>query len=164
MAHPRSRRGRRVVSLLLVGGGTMAGTSACYSYRPLSTEAVPVGTRVVASLTDRGAVEMADTVGGAATRLSGRVQAATDQRLVLALNRVTFRQGRAVSWAGEPVGVPRQYVASLSERRFSWWRSLVTTAVVSTALVTVANRLGMNVGFFGGPQPDGGGHGGGAGQ
>lgn len=160
----RSRRGRRLVSLLLVSSGTTVGASACYSYRPLSVETVPVGTRVVASLTDRGAIEMSDTVGGAATRLSGRVQASSDQRLVLALNRVTFRQGRSVSWAGEPVGVPRQYVASVAERRFSWWRSLLTTAVVSTALLTVADRLGLNVGFFGGPQPDGGGHGGGSGQ
>jgi hypothetical protein len=161
---------RRIVSRLLrralmgvafaVGAG---GVGACYSYRPLSVDALPVGTRVVADLTDRGGVELADTVGGTAVRLSGRVNATSPERMVLSLNQVTFRQGRAVTWGGEPVGVPRQYVLSVRERKFSWWRSALAGAAVTTGFLYTINKLGVNIGWLGGPLGDGGGGGPGTG-
>lgn len=157
--HPRSRRARLVL-LLLVSGST----SACYTYRPLVTDALPVGTRVEAELTDRGGVEIADSVGGTATRLSGRVQRVEGERVILALNRVTLRQGRAVTWAGEPVGVPTRHIASVRSRKFSWWRTAIMGTLVTTGFVAIANKLGANIGWLSGPLSSDGGGGPGTGQ
>jgi hypothetical protein len=148
------------VPLLLVSSGT----SACYTQRPLALDALPVGTRVEFTLTDRGAVELADTVGGTPVRLTGRVQDSRGDRVVLGVNRVHLRQGNAVTWNGEAVGVPREYVATARERKFSWWRTALMGAVVTSGFVAVANKLGANLGWLSAPLGDGGGGGGGVGQ
>lgn len=156
----RARRACTFVSLLLVSSGT----SACYTHRPLNLDALPVGTRVEFTLTDRGAVDLADSVGGTPVRVTGRVQSMTGEHVVLGLNRVTFRQGTAVTWAGEPVGVPRSAVASARERQFSWWRSAIAGTLVTTGFLAVISRLGVNVGGLGIFGDGGGGGGPGAGQ
>ena len=141
-----------------------SGTTACYTQRPLTLDALPVGTRVEFTLTDRGAVELADSVGGTPVRLTGRVQDTRGDRVVLGLNRVHLRTGNAVSWGGEAVGVPRSYVAAARERTFSWWRTALTSAVVTTGFLAVIHKLGANIAWLSGPLGDGGGGGPGTGQ
>jgi hypothetical protein len=150
----------RLVSLLVMSSGT----SACYTQRALTLDALPVGTRAEFTLTDRGAVELADSVGGTPVRITGRVQSANGERVVVGINRVHLRQGNAVRWGGESVGVPRAYVASVRERRFSWWRTALTGAAVTTGFLAVISKLGVNIGWLSGPLGDGGGGGPGTGQ
>ncbi len=146
---------RSVVMLAVLVVGT--GITGCYTHRQIDTEVVPVGTRIVAQLTERGTLEMTDSLGGSAVSVSGRVQSASVDRMIVALNRVTMRQGNAVTWSGEPVGIPRTYVNRVRERKFSAWRSMLTGAIVASGFLFVIDRLGMDVGFPGGSGGDGNG-------
>lgn len=153
---------RRAAAPALLASLALGG---CYTHRPLVLDAIPAGTRVEVVLTDRGGVDLAETVGGTAERLSGRVQTLGPERMVVALNRVQMRRGQSITWSGEPVGVPRSAVASVRERRLSWWRTTLMGAAVTAGFLAVIDRLGANIGWlsgaFGG---DGGGGGPGTSQ
>lgn len=145
----------------LCGGWLLTG---CYTHTVLAPDAVPAGTRVEMLLTDRGGVELADSVGGTAERLTGRVQSLGPERMVVALNRVSMRRGQTVIWNGEPVGIPRSAVASVRERRLSWWRTTLLGAAVTTGFLAVIDRLGANIGWLSGAFGGDGGGGPGTGQ
>ncbi len=150
--------GRAWLSVFMVSALVLSsGATGCYTHREVDTEVVPVGTRIVAQLTERGTLEMVDTLGGSAVSVSGRVQSATVDRMIVALNRVNLRQGTAVTWAGEPVGIPKRYVNRVRERKLSVWRSVLTGAAVATGFLLLIDSLGMDVGFPGGGGGDGNG-------
>lgn len=130
---------RMVVLLSLVVG------AGCYRYVPLEapTPSVPLS----ATLTDRGSVELSEAVGATAVRIDGRLISVSETAVSLAVAKVSFRNGLANAWQGEPVTVPRAYIATLKERRLSRGR----TVAFSTLLVggVVALIMGIDLVVFG---------------
>jgi hypothetical protein len=129
--------------------------TACRVYVPLA-QPPPPGGRIVVDLTDAGARELADRIGAGAAAVEGDLVEATDSTLGLNVRTVRKRNGVESFWSGEPVRVPRQFVAHLGERRLSRGR----TALAIGALFAAAGVLAVVVGSGGG-QATGRGPGGG---
>ncbi|HEX5580903.1 MAG TPA: hypothetical protein VFX39_04945 [Gemmatimonadaceae bacterium] len=131
------------VALLL--GAFLA--SGCYHYTPVAPVDVQPGRRVRAELGDQGAAELARWVGPRSVSVEGRVENVSDSALTISVTEVVRRNGVTEPWQGESVLVPRSYVASLRQRRFDRTRTLLLSAGVAAALVSVDAALGQS-GFF----------------
>lgn len=109
---------------------------ACYTQRPLGMAAVAPATRVVAQVTDTGAVVMANVIGLAATEVEGIVADADASRWRLHVVRVEHRGGNAVMWNREVVAFPRIALTNVRERRIDKKRSWIVAGLITAAIVT----------------------------
>lgn len=127
--------------------------SACYAYAPLPHPEPGLGSRVSATLTDAGSLELARLLGPRITTVSGRVVATSEDTLVLAVLKVTSFSEEETFWAGEEVPLPRRLVATLRGRTFAPGRSLF----VGSGLVVGSIALYAAFGGFGKGAPSTGG-------
>lgn len=135
-------------------------TAACYTNIPVSTDARPVGSPVVADITDRGRVSLGASLGPSPLRVEGRLTAASDTALTLAVTRVEGLRGESTTWTGEPVTLRTADVGLLRVRRIDRFRTaLVTLAAVGLAALALTVSL-----VVGGSGSGGGGGGGGPGN
>lgn len=88
---------------LLLGTLLMGG---CYTREPLATPVPAPAVRIVASVTDTGAVVMGNTIGTGAREVEGVVTEATETNWTLRMVRVEHRDGRSVPWNREVVSFP----------------------------------------------------------
>ncbi|MEO7822312.1 MAG: hypothetical protein ABIS15_01800 [Gemmatimonadaceae bacterium] len=138
---------RRLVALF-----TLA-SMGCYSYVRPPGPTPPVGGEIQIELTDAGVVAMAPLVGPNVTILRGRVTAATEDSLSLAMQSVTKRNRGEEYWAGEPITVARSHVATLGVRKASAWRSGLFVGVVAAGVIAVTTAIVRNIGAGGGDSP-----------
>jgi hypothetical protein len=134
--------------------------AGCYTYTPLAT-LTPADAEVALSLTDRGRVEAATTLGGGIDRVEGKLVATSDTAYELAVLRVRDIRGTETTWAGERATVPRAWVANAYERHISRSRTYIAASAFTAAVAAfIASRtLGG-----GGPTLQNPGGGGGGGQ
>lgn len=92
---------------------------ACYSYRPVDTVAPKLGTRVALTLTTEGTGALAVQLGPQATYVEGDLVEADSSALRLAVRRVEDPRRLGTEWKGEQVTIPREAIASVSERHLS---------------------------------------------
>jgi hypothetical protein len=92
---------------------------ACYSYRPIDTVAPKPGTRIALTLTREGSGALAVQLGPQATHVEGELLEADSSGLRLAVRRVEDPRRLGTVWKGEAVTIPREAIASVSERRLS---------------------------------------------
>jgi hypothetical protein len=88
---------------MLLGGMLLGG---CYTREPLATPVPAPAVRIVATVTDTGAVVMGNTIGTGASEVEGVVAEATDTGWTLHMVRVEHRDGRSVPWNREVVSFP----------------------------------------------------------
>lgn len=127
--------------------------TACYRTTPITGATPAAGTEVVVDLTDRGAVELAPTLGERLESVRGLFDMATDDRLALLMLGATDRTGAEAPWRRERVEIPRDYVASVSRRQFDRMRSVLATTLLLTGVVIAGGIAsgGSGIGgFFGG--------------
>lgn len=143
------RRTLRLIAALLLG----LQLAGCYTYVPTSTGAVPPGSVVTVSVTDRGRVGLTEAVGPGVRRIGGSVMSRTDTAVVLAVNTVQHLDlGVPVRWAGESVVIPSDYVAEIREKRFSKGRTAILGAAIVAGAVA-ASAIAI-AGFGGDPDTD----------
>lgn len=102
----------------------------CYSYStagPVDTVSPRTGTRIALTLTPHGVAVLAGQLGPQATYVEGDVLEADSTALRLAVRRVEDWRHMGTEWKGERVTVPRQAIATVSERRLS----IGATAILS---------------------------------
>ena len=129
----------------------------CQVYTPLTVAPTMTGTPVRVTLTESGSVANSMMLGGAATRLEGRVSGVTDSTLTLAVSDLTRLNGSEETWKGEAVTVRRSDVASVERKQTSVPRSiLMAGAVVAGAYLATKSGSGGDAIVNGG----GGGQGG----
>lgn len=143
------QRALRACLILLVVTG-------CYVYRPVSGAAPVASERVRLTLTDSGAVSLASQLGPATEEVQGRVVADSAGTYLLSVLATRRRGGIETDWRGEQVAVPRIFVASAQERRFSRTRTILATVGVIAAAVAVREAFWGPGGVFGGAPPGGG--------
>jgi hypothetical protein len=108
-------------------------------------------------LTDRGTADLAHLLGPSVGAVEGRVLAADDSALTLAVLLTRRRDGVESFWRGERVTVARGQVAWLGTRSLARGRSaLLAGAVVAGAALAAGTLSG---GLGGGPPVGGGGGG-----
>jgi hypothetical protein len=95
----------------------------------------PIGKEVQLTLTDSGSVFMTPKLGPSSEAVYGRLAADSAGQWILSMTGVRQRSGVDIDWKGERVAVPRVFVASASERRFSRARTAVFSTILTVALV-----------------------------
>jgi hypothetical protein len=95
---------------------------ACYSYTaagPVATVSPKIGTRVALTLTPAGVAILGGQLGPQATFVEGDVLETDSTTLRLNVRRVEDSRRIGTEWNGEQVTVPREAIASVTERRLS---------------------------------------------
>jgi hypothetical protein len=120
--------------------------AGCYVYVPIGTQVPDHGTRLEVRLTDSGADTLALLIGSGVSSVQGNLVSGGPDSLVLAVRSVRLRSGDEKLWSGEHVTLPRRTIAIVSARRFSRWRTGLTTGLAmlgSVALVASMNGSGV---------------------
>jgi hypothetical protein len=106
LAYPETMRIRFFPVLFVLAGSVLSG---CTQRSPLG-EVGPAlePTRIVAGVTDRGAADMAPTIGPRAVEIEGLLVRATDSEWTVQMLRVMNRDGMNVRWNRETVVFPRE--------------------------------------------------------
>ena len=133
-------------------------SSGCYVYPPVVTTPTP-GEELRLDLNDKGRVAMGPVIGASAMNVEGVLKSPPDTAYVLGVRYVTDLRGQANKWNGEPVTVPRDFVANTTQRTLSKSRTWLTLA--GAAAVVAAVVVSYNLAGSGNAPPEGGGGGGG---
>jgi hypothetical protein len=124
------------------------GTSACYSYVPL-TGAPVAGQELALGITDRGRVALNERVGPEIDELQGTLVAKTDSSFTLAMKRAVTLRRISTTWTGESLSVSSAFVGTVREKRLSRGRSWLVAGGATAAVVAfIATRTfldGSNV-------------------
>src|SRR5919202_5281342 len=130
-----------VAALATTAGG-------CFAYRTTQAGGVQPGQVVRVSLTPSGADEVTRQVGPRVTTLDGRVIAARDSALSVAVTQLTRAPAGEEFWTGDSVVVPVRGVSALAVRRLDRQRSALATGGVLVAAVLLRQVL-IESGVFG---------------
>jgi hypothetical protein len=125
--------------------------TACYTQVPLTTVTPAPATRIIATLTDTGIVEMSNTIGPGAEEVEGIVTEADARAWRLNLVRVDHRGGSSVLWNREPVTFPRYTLKNPTVKQVDKTRSWVAGGLVAVGAILAA-RLFSNIGADEDPQ------------
>jgi hypothetical protein len=128
--------------------------TGCYTQQPLETSVPAPATRIIARVTDSGAVAIGGPVGSGALEVEGVVARADDTVWQLNLTRVDYRGGTSVIWNRELVSFPRNALSNVTVKTVSRSRSWLTAGLI-TAGAIIASRLFTHLGAD--QEPDGGG-------
>jgi hypothetical protein len=120
--------------------------TACYTQRPLSMAVPTPATRIVAQVTDTGAVAMGNTIGSGALEVEGVVAEADASTWKLHLVRVDQRGGTSTLWNRELVTFPRYALTNARERKLDTKRSWIVAGIIAAAIVTVTVLFGSVLG------------------
>lgn len=127
--------------LSLVSIVALAGTTAgCYVQRPLATPIPAPSTRIVAQLTDSGAVAVGSRLGPGAMEVEGVVSEANESSWNLNLLRVSYRGGTSNTWNRELVSFPRFALSNATERRVDKTRSWIVAGLIGAGAI-LASQL-----------------------
>ena len=129
--------------------------AGCYTLVPVSSLQPAPGTKVSVLLNDEGRMHTAQQVGPYTARIDGKLVQATESNYVVSVTDVVDIRGTHSKWTGETVPLPRSYVMTTYERRFSKPKTFLligTAAAGFVALVATFNLFG-----FGGTSESGGG-------
>jgi hypothetical protein len=130
------KRTTSVVSLLLLAGQT----SGCYVQRPLETPVPAPQMRIVAQVTDSGAVAVGSRLGPGAVQVEGVVATADESAWNLKLLRVDYRGGTSNTWNRELVTFPRFALSNATERRVNKTRSWLLAGLIGAGAI-LASQL-----------------------
>jgi hypothetical protein len=109
--------------------------TACYTERPVTAPAPAPTSRIIAQVTDTGAVAMANTIGIAAVEVEGVVAQADANVWKLHLVRVGQRGGTSTRWKREVVTFPRYALTNAREKTLDKRRSWIVAGVLAAAIV-----------------------------
>jgi hypothetical protein len=125
--------------------------TACYSERPLTAPAPAQASRIIAQVTDTGAVTMANVIGPAALSVEGVVAEADAGTWKLHLLRVEQRGGMSSRWNRELVTFPRYALTNAREKRLDKRRSWIVAVALTAAIVAGTLLFGSALGGDDGP-------------
>lgn len=130
--------------------------TACYTQQPLETAVPAPATRIIARVTDSGAVALGGAVGPGALEVEGVVATADEVAWNLNLTRVDYRGGTSVIWNRELVTFPRNMLSNVTEKKVSKPRSwMVAGLFMAGALLAsqLFSQLGGDENGGGEPTP-----------
>ena len=126
-----------LVSIVLLAGST----AGCYMQRPLATPVPAPSTRIVAQLTDSGAVAVGSRLGPGAVEVEGVVSNASESSWDLNLLRVSYRGGTSNTWNRELVSFPRFALSNATERRVNKTRSWLVAGLIGVGAVLMSQAF-----------------------
>lgn len=123
----------------------VAALTACYTRQPLETAVPAPATRIIARVTDSGAVALGGAVGPGALEVEGVVATADEVAWNLNLLRVDYRGGSSVIWNRELVSFPRSMLSNVSEKKVNKPRSWMAAGLIAAGTF-LASRLFSQLG------------------
>jgi hypothetical protein len=147
-------------SLMLAGSSVLLLT-ACFTYRPLGSvdAAMPTpGTRVEVRLTTTAAAALANQVGPDVLYLQGDVVSADSTALTVAVTQSETARRISTEWRGEHFTLPREDIASLSQRKLSVGATALLGGLAGGGIVAAAAAFSggsSSTGSTGGNRPGG---------
>jgi len=127
--------------------------TACYTQRPLETPIPTPATRIVAQVTDSGAVAVGTSVGPGASEVEGVVTTADAAVWNLSLVRVDYRGGNSVIWNREQVSFPRYALSNPTEKRVDKARSWMAAGLITLGAF-LAGRMFSQLAADSGGEPE----------
>jgi len=113
----------------------------CYTYRPLPSPELPVGSRVSVQLTDDGTRELGGLIGPSIEHVEGDVLEVDSTALQLSVRQVETQRGISSNWNGERVRIPRRDVVGVQQRRFSVGGSALLGGIGVTAMYLLYSAI-----------------------
>jgi hypothetical protein len=139
----------KFASLLLLAGVS----SGCYVQQPLENPIPSPSTRIVAQVTDSGAVAVGNRLGPGAVEVEGVVSTANESAWNLNLLRVSYRGGTSSTWNRELVTFPRFALSNATERRVNKTRSWLMAGLIGAGAI-LASQLFSEFSSGEGDDPD----------
>jgi len=127
--------------------------AGCYTFVPVATLQPAPGTKLSLVLNDEGRSQTARQVGPYTMRVEGQLVEATPSDYVLAVTDVVDIRGARSRWTGETVPLPRTFVMSTDEKRFSRSKTFLLVGAVTAGFVVLARSF--KILGLGGPNGDG---------
>jgi len=133
---------------LAVAIGWLPVLAGCYTYTPITTLQPAPGTNLSLVLSDEGRMQSVRQVGPYAMRIEGELVQASSDDLVLAVSDVVDIRGTRSKWTGETISLPRTYVMTTYQKRFSRSKTALVATAVGAGIVAII--AGRNLLGFGG--------------
>jgi len=133
---------------LAVAIGWLPVLAGCYTYTPITTLQPAPGTNLSLVLSDEGRMQSVRQVGPYAMRIEGELVQASSDDLVLAVSDVVDIRGTRSKWTGETISLPRTYVLTTYQKRFSRSKTALVATAVGAGIVAII--AGRNLLGFGG--------------
>ena len=133
-------------SLTLAGSSVLLLTG-CFTYRslgPVDTAMPPPGTRVEVRLTTAAAAALANQVGPDVLYLRGDALSADSTALTLAVTESETARHISTEWKGEHLTLPREDIASVSQRRLAVGATALLGGLAGGGLVVAATAFGAS--------------------
>lgn len=125
----------------------------CYVTTPIPSTPAPVaGTKLHVQLTDAGSASLAQYLGPNVGYVDGRLLAESDTTMSLSVSGLTFRSGEEQYWKGENVSLPHSAIATIQQKKVSWWRSTLLGGGIIAGLASIGLVAGTS---SGGPRNSG---------
>ncbi|HEV2669680.1 MAG TPA: hypothetical protein VGU74_01195 [Gemmatimonadales bacterium] len=128
--------------------------AGCYDLVPIATLQPAPGTKLSLVLNDEGRTQTAQQVGPYTMRIEGQLVQASESNYVLAVTDVVDIRGAHSKWTGETVPLPRSYVMTTYEKKFSTPKTVLLMGTVAAAFVGLV--ASFNLFGFGGSGGDSG--------
>jgi hypothetical protein len=151
----RSRFGRACTRacMLACSAAVIAG---CYVYTPAPVTPA-AGSHLLLELNDRGRVGLGDSIGPSAQTIEGTTIFGSDSAFKLGVTRVGYLNGQSNKWSGEPLLIARDFVAKVTQEKFSKSRTWLTATGLTAAAVAFISSRGL-LGFGSEAKTGGGGN------
>lgn len=134
-------------SLAMLSFGVLA--TGCYTLRPAGGIPPVVGERVALDVNDAGRVALGGSIGPEISRIEGLLVGTESDEYLVSVRSVKYLRGDEQRWSGERVGIRREHVGTVYNRRLSRARSITLGAVAFggfLAFVASRDMLGLSLG------------------
>lgn len=123
---------------------------ACYVTTPVPSAPAPEpGTKLHVELTDAGSASLAQYLGPNVNYVDGRLLGQSDTTMSLSVSGLTLRSGAEQYWKGENVSLPHSAIATIQEKKVSWWRSTLLAGGIIAGLTSIGLIAGSSSGSQG---------------
>lgn len=120
---------------------------ACYVTTPVPSAPAPApGTKLHVELTDAGSASLAQYLGPNVNYVDGRLLGQSDTAMSLSVSGLTFRSGQEQYWKGENVSLPHSAIATIQQKKVSWWRSGLLAGGIIAGLTSIGLVAGTSSG------------------
>ena len=152
-AGPRSIAARRSIGTALTVIGLVS-MNACYAFVPTTSTSLAAATPVTIRLTLPGTVALQPVLGQGVNELEGTVIRASNDSLVVAIEKMYTLGRQAFGSSGTSAALARPYIEEVQVRTFS--RKRTTLTIIGALVAAVAASASISAGSNG-TSPGGGG-------
>jgi hypothetical protein len=131
-------------------------TASCTTYTPIHGIETAPGNNIRVRLSDKGSVDLVQTIGPRARQLEGRLKQVTDSSMVISVRRVTREGGGEDTYDGQDISIPSQDMETAEASRTSVPRSILAAGGILASAFLVAKGAGDISGGSSSRPPPGG--------